>query len=62
MSTNNTTDNRFKKTEQVIGENGNEVNPPGKGVNDMIFKDREPGNAEVSRAIRASLLLVKFDD
>lgn len=48
MSSTNTTDAQFKKTEQTIGENGNQVTDTGKGINDDIFKNRAPGNAEVS--------------
>ncbi|PWN20755.1 hypothetical protein BCV69DRAFT_270447 [Microstroma glucosiphilum] len=46
MSSANTTDSQFKKTEQTIGENGGQVTDTGKGINDDIFKTRAPGNAE----------------
>ncbi|CAO1624015.1 unnamed protein product [Sympodiomycopsis kandeliae] len=45
-STDNSTDNRFKKNTQVVGENGNDVNPVGSTINDDILKSRAPGGDE----------------
>lgn len=45
-SSDNTTDNRFKKTTQTVGANGNDVTRTDATLNDSIIRDRAPGNAD----------------
>lgn len=46
MSSQNTTDARFKKTTQTVGANGNDVSKTDSTLNDQIMGQRAPGNAE----------------
>ncbi|CAO1629498.1 unnamed protein product [Jaminaea pallidilutea] len=46
MSSQNTTDGRFKKTTQTVGANGNDVTKTDSTLNDQIMGQRAPGNAE----------------
>lgn len=52
-STNNTTDNRFKKTTQTVGANGNDVSAADGGLNESVMKGRAEGGNEV-RGVEAS--------
>lgn len=47
-STDNTTDNRFKKNTQTVGANGNDVTATDATLNDSILQSRTEGGEEVS--------------